>query len=86
MAGGGTHKMKPINRRSFFRNAAGLLGLASLSPFAVLAGGHKQLGADITVKIDAGDIDRELEKCMYKILEKIQVRASEEGADLLLGR
>ncbi|HEA67557.1 MAG TPA: hypothetical protein ENI07_12150 [Desulfobacterales bacterium] len=78
--------MKTINRRSFLGKTAGLFGLFFLLPSEVMAESHKQFGQEVTVKIDASGIDRELERLMYKTLGKIQVRASEEGTELLMGR
>ena len=40
---------------------------------------------DGLIKIDSTGLEPALEMVMWEILEKVQIRASEEGASLLLG-
>ncbi len=70
--------MKTINRRSFFGKLGGAFGLGLVSIHAAKAEIFKQSEREVVVKIDAGNLKQEIDKCMYKILEEIQIRASEE--------
>jgi phage-related protein len=40
---------------------------------------------DVLIKVEAGGLEPELEKIFYEILRKCQVKASEQGLELLLG-
>ena len=40
---------------------------------------------DALIKIEADGLEPELEAFMWKIVERVQVRASDEGAEFLLG-
>jgi len=42
-------------------------------------------GGEALIKIDSTGLEPALEMVMWEILEKVQIRASEEAADFLLG-
>lgn len=80
--------MKTINRRSFFGKAAVMIGVLSAAPMtALLAGPQKVSVQEVMplIEINGADLQLHLESFMYEVLAEIQVRASEEGAEFLLG-
>ncbi len=73
--------IKSINRRSFFTKAVGLVGLLLVLPDKV-----EPVIEETMIKTDADGLEEKLEAHMWKILKHVQIRASQEPTEFLLGR